>query len=43
MNNKLHYINLDGVGSCASGKYEDINILGVYSLNRDLKFNKFYV
>ena len=28
MDNKLHSINLDGVGSSGDGKFEDINISG---------------
>lgn len=40
MDNKLHSINLDGVGSSGGGKFEDINISGVYSLKGDIICNK---
>ncbi|CEO26224.1 hypothetical protein [Paraclostridium sordellii] len=43
MNNKLHSISLDGVGSSGGGKFEDMNISGVYSLKGDIICNKFYV
>ncbi|MBO3444935.1 hypothetical protein [Clostridium sp. CCUG 7971] len=43
MNNKLHSIRLDGVGRSGGGKFEDINISGVYSIDGDLKCNKFDV
>ncbi|MDU2688961.1 MAG: hypothetical protein E7C44_15955 [Paeniclostridium sordellii] len=40
MNKKLHSISLDGVGSSGGGKFEDINISGVYSLKGDIICNK---
>lgn len=40
MNKKLHSTSLDGVGSSGGGKFEDINISGVYSLKGDIICNK---
>ena len=40
MNKKLHSVSLDGVGSSGGGKFEDINISGVYSLKGDIICNK---
>lgn len=43
MNNKVHSISLDGVGTSIGGKFEQMNISGVYSLSGDLICDNLYV